>query len=139
MGGRSWPHNPVERTAHSTGSVLVCGSVPVGRRSPGALYSVQDSGLLYLQYLLQVLQGLHTGYCCLGSLDLEVLMKKLVVRIVLMEMLRGEHEGYDRDFSIKLYPHQCVNDGLCDKLMPIDTTVDDKASSNDGGIFSCLR
>jgi hypothetical protein len=31
-----WPNNPVERTAHSVGSVLIRGSVPVGRRSPGA-------------------------------------------------------------------------------------------------------
>jgi hypothetical protein len=30
------PNNPVERTAHSAGSVLMHGSVPVGRRSPGA-------------------------------------------------------------------------------------------------------
>ena len=66
-------------------------------------------------------------------------MKKLLVRIVFMEMLGGENKGYDRDVSIKLYPHQCVNDGLCDKLMPIDTTVNDKASRNDSGIFSCLR
>ena len=31
------PNNPVERTAHSTGSVLIPCSVAVGRRSPGAL------------------------------------------------------------------------------------------------------
>src|SRR5262249_52083677 len=31
------PNHPVERTAHSAGSVLMRGSVPVGRRSPGAL------------------------------------------------------------------------------------------------------
>jgi predicted adenylyl cyclase CyaB len=31
------PNNPVERTAHSAGSVLRRGSVPVGRRSPEAL------------------------------------------------------------------------------------------------------
>jgi len=30
------PNNPVERTAHSVGSVFIRGSVPVGRRSPGA-------------------------------------------------------------------------------------------------------
>jgi hypothetical protein len=30
-------NHPVERTAHSAGSVLRRGSVPVGRRSPGAL------------------------------------------------------------------------------------------------------
>jgi hypothetical protein len=29
--------NPVERTAHSVGSVFIRGSVPMGRRSPGAL------------------------------------------------------------------------------------------------------
>jgi hypothetical protein len=34
-----------------------------------------------------------------------------------MEMLGSENEGYDRDCSIKLYLHQCVNDGVCDKLM----------------------
>jgi hypothetical protein len=32
-------NHPVERTAHSAGSVLMRGSVPVGRRSPGALGS----------------------------------------------------------------------------------------------------
>jgi hypothetical protein len=32
-----WPNHPVERTAHSAGLVLMHGSVPVGRRSPGAL------------------------------------------------------------------------------------------------------
>ena len=31
------PNNPVERTAHSAGSVSIPGSVPVGRRSQGAL------------------------------------------------------------------------------------------------------
>jgi hypothetical protein len=31
------PNNPVERTAHSAGSVARRGFVPVGRRSPGAL------------------------------------------------------------------------------------------------------
>ena len=30
-------NHPVERTAHSTGSVLRRGAIPVGRRSPGAL------------------------------------------------------------------------------------------------------
>jgi hypothetical protein len=30
------PKNPVERTAHSAGSVPIPRSVPVGRRSPGA-------------------------------------------------------------------------------------------------------
>jgi hypothetical protein len=30
------PNNPVERTAHSAGFVVVRGSMPVGRRSPGA-------------------------------------------------------------------------------------------------------
>jgi len=39
------PNNPVERTAHSAGSVLMRGSVPVGRRSPGALgYWQLDAG-----------------------------------------------------------------------------------------------
>jgi hypothetical protein len=33
----SWPNDPVERTAHSAGSVPMRGSVPVGRRSPAAL------------------------------------------------------------------------------------------------------
>jgi hypothetical protein len=31
------PNHPVERTAHSAGSVLMHSAVPVGRRSPGAL------------------------------------------------------------------------------------------------------
>src|SRR5262252_9142724 len=66
-------------------------------------------------------------------------MKKLAVRIMFVEMLGGENKGHDRDVGIKLYPHQCVNDGLGDKLMPIDTTVDNKASSNDSGILPCLR
>src|SRR5712691_3614153 len=103
------------------------------------LSAVIRPGLLYLRDFLKVLQGLHTGHCRLYALDLEVLMKKLVVRVVLMEMLGREHEGYDRDCSIKLYPHQCVNDGLCDKLMSVNTTVIDKASRNDNGKFSCLR
>ena len=33
----SEPNNPVERRAHSVGSVSIPGSVPVGRRSLGAL------------------------------------------------------------------------------------------------------
>jgi hypothetical protein len=44
----SWPNDPVERTAHSAGSVPMRGSVPVGRRSPAALgaYGRQDLTIL---------------------------------------------------------------------------------------------
>jgi hypothetical protein len=35
-------NNPVERTAHSAGSVLMRGSIPVGRRSLRALGSMAD-------------------------------------------------------------------------------------------------
>src|SRR5213593_3307563 len=85
------------------------------------------------QYLLDVVQGLHTGDCRLCALDPEMVMEKLLVRVVVfMETLRGENERYDGHFGLELHSHEGDEDGLGHELMPIDTTVDDEPSRDDG-------
>ena len=85
-------------------------------------------GRPHLRERCEVLQGFHTGHGGLRSLHLEVLVEKLLVRLMLVKVLGREHEGDDWDVGVKLDLHQGVNDRGGDKFMPIDPAVDDQPS-----------
>ena len=49
--------------------------------------------------------------------------------VVLVEVVRGQHNGDDGHVSLELDPRQGVDDGLGDELVAVDAAVDDQAGA----------
>ena len=53
---------------------------------------------------------------------------------VLVEVVRGQYGGQDRDLGVQLHPHQSVDDGVRHELVAVDASVDDQGGADDGGV-----
>ena len=75
-----------------------------------------------------------TGAGGLDALHLEVLGEERGVLVVLVEVVRGEHDRDDRHVGVELHPHQAVDDGFGHELVAVDAAVDDEAGPDDGAV-----
>ena len=89
------PYGPTLLTCAALGSSpwIVSPDFPLGIQIP----SRHGLGRRNLRDGCEVLQSFHTSHGGLRSLHLEVLVVKLLVSLMLMKILRCEHEGDDRD------------------------------------------
>ena len=55
---------------------------------------------------------------------------------MLVELVRGEDHGDDWHVRIELDLHEATNDRFGHELMPIDASVDNQSSSDDGSVPS---
>ena len=115
----SEPYGPtlLTRAALSSSAWIVSRHVPLCIQLPRR----HGRGRPHLRERCEVLQGFRTRHGGLRSLRLEVLVKKLLVRLMLVKILGCEHEGDDRDVGVQLDLHQGVNDRGGNKLMAIES------------------
>jgi hypothetical protein len=74
----------------------------------------------------------HLVDCCgagrrrLGALYDEMVVEELSVLVMLMKVLRRQDGRYDRHLGVELDAHQSLDDGVGNKLVPIDAAIDDE-------------
>src|SRR3546814_5931078 len=68
------------------------------------------------------------------ALHPEVLAKEGPMRILVVEMVRGEHHREDRPLGGQLHLHEGVDDRAGDELVPIDAAVDHEGRADAGGV-----
>ena len=69
--------------------------------------------------------------CCagrrhLGALYDEMVAEELSVLVMLMKVLRRQDGRYDRHLGVELDAHQSLDDGVGNKLVPIDAAIADE-------------